>query len=331
MCLSVSLGGAVPAKQEEPNSLLTIFAKHGLASFVDSTRSLIVLLNREGKLLAWNPAFESIQTTLYDATLLRDFLSPTSRTVFDLLLSTVTHDRLKTQGELELGQGDSLGGYTCFLYPVPEGRVLFVAEPTHAITDLETVSKELHITKQKLERKETELLAVLAQAHEVSHTDALTFLPNRRQIMVDLQNAVTFSDRYGTPLTISMLDIDHFKRVNDGYGHTAGDEVLRSLAGKLRQQIRHPDTIGRYGGEEFLIVLPHSTVNAAVEQAQRLCEQVRALSIKVGEQALSITISLGIAQYKIRKEDWQGFLNRADRALYQAKENGRDQWVVFEE
>ena len=321
----------MPAKQEEPNSLLTIFAKHGLASFVDSTRSLIVLLNREGKLLAWNPAFESIQTTLYDATLLRDFLSPTSRTVFDLLLSTVTHDRLKTQGELELGQGDSLGGYTCFLYPVPEGRVLFVAEPTHAITDLETVSKELHITKQKLERKETELLAVLAQAHEVSHTDALTFLPNRRQIMVDLQNAVTFSDRYGTPLTISMLDIDHFKRVNDGYGHTAGDEVLRSLAGKLRQQIRHPDTIGRYGGEEFLIVLPHSTVNAAVEQAQRLCEQVRALSIKVGEQALSITISLGIAQYKIRKEDWQGFLNRADRALYQAKENGRDQWVVFEE
>ena len=321
----------MPAKQEEPNSLLALFAEHGLAAFVDSTRSLIVLLNSEGKLLAWNPAFDSIQAVLQDATLLRDFLSPTSRTVFDLLLSTVTHDRLKTQGELELGQGDSLGGYTCFLYPVPEGRVLFVAEPTHAITDLETVSKELHITKQKLERKETELRAVLAQAHEVSHTDALTFLPNRRQIMVDLQNAVTFSDRYGTPLTISMLDIDHFKRVNDGYGHTAGDEVLRSLAGKLRQQIRHPDTIGRYGGEEFLIVLPHSTVNAAVEQAQRLCEQVRALSIKVGEQALSITISLGIAQYKIRKEDWQGFLNRADRALYQAKDNGRDQWVVFEE
>jgi diguanylate cyclase (GGDEF)-like protein len=331
MCLSVSLGGAVPAKQEEPNSLLALFAEHGLASFVNSTRSLIVLLNSDGKLLAWNPAFDSIHAALQDATLLRDFLSPSSRTVFDLLLSTVTYERLKTQGELDLGQGAALGGYTCFLYPVPDGRVLFVAEPTHAITDLETVSKELHVTKQKLERKETELLAVLAQAHEVSHTDALTFLPNRRQIMVDLQNAVTFSDRYGTPLTISMLDIDNFKRVNDVYGHTAGDEVLRSLAGKLRQQIRHPDTIGRYGGEEFLIVLPHSTVKAAIEQAQRLCEQVRALSIMVGEQALSITISLGIAQYKIRREDWQGFLNRADRALYQAKDNGRDQWAVSEE
>jgi diguanylate cyclase (GGDEF)-like protein len=109
-----------------------------------------------------------------------------------------------------------------------------------------------------------------------------------------------------------------------------GDEVLRSLAGKLRQQIRHPDSIGRYGGEEFLIVLPHSTVTSAVEQAQRLCEQVRSLSIPVGDQALSVTISLGIAQYKVQKEDWQAFLSRADRALYQAKNNGRDQWFIDE-
>ncbi len=250
--------------------------------------------------------------------------------MFDLLLSNATYDRSMTTGELDLGQGNLLSGYTCFLYPVPDGRMLFVAEPTHAITDLENVSAELQKTKQKLERKEIELQSVLAQAHEVSHTDSLTFLPNRRQVMVDLQNAVTFSDRYGTPLTISMLDIDNFKNINDTYGHIVGDEVLRSLAGKLRQHIRHPDTIGRYGGEEFLIVLPHSTVKAAVEQAQRLCEQVRSLSITIGEQTLSVTISIGVAQYKREKEDWQSFLSRADRALYQAKDNGRDQWVVDE-
>jgi len=188
----------------------------------------------------------------------------------------------------------------------------------------------LQVTKQKLERKEIELQSVLAQAHEVSHTDALTFLPNRRQIMVDLQNAVIFSDRYGTPLTISMLDIDHFKKINDTHGHTVGDEVLRKLAGELRQQIRHPDTIGRYGGEEFLIVLPHSTMKAATEQAQRLCEQMRSLSIPVGDQTVSVTISLGIAQYRVQKEDWQTLLSRADRALYQAKHNGRDQWSIDE-
>jgi diguanylate cyclase (GGDEF)-like protein len=320
----------VPANQEDNNLLVSLFAEHGLASYINSTRSLVVLLSEGGKLLAWNPAFDLIKQALPNVSLLRNYLSLSSRTMFDLLLSNVTHDHIQTQGELDLGQGNRLRGYTCFLYPIPDGRVLFVAELPHAIADLVTVSAELQITKQKLERKEIELQSVLAQAHEVSHTDALTFLPNRRQIMVDLQNAVTFSNRYGTPLTISMLDIDHFKNINDTYGHTVGDDILRSLAGELRQHIRHPDTIGRYGGEEFLIVLPHSTVKAASEQAQRLCEKVRSLSVSVGDQTLSITISIGIAQYKIEKEDWQSFLSRADRAMYRAKNNGRDQWAVDE-
>ncbi len=320
----------MPAKREDYSTLVALFAEQGLEGFVKSTRALVILISDGGKLLVWNPAFDAIKDAVSESTFLRDFLSLSSRSVFDLLLSTVTHDRIKTQGELDFGPGDLPKGYTCFLYPAPEARVLFIAEPTHAVSDLEAVSAELQRTKVKLERKETELQAVLAQAHEVSHTDALTFLPNRRQIMVDLQNAVTFSDRYGTPLTISMLDIDHFKKINDTHGHIVGDEVLRSLAGELRRQIRHPDTIGRYGGEEFLIVLPHSTIKAATEQAQRLCEQIRGLSITVGDQTFSVTISIGVAQYKIHKEDWQTFLTRADGALYQAKNNGRDQWVVHE-
>lgn len=320
----------MPAKRADLNTLVSLFAEHGLASFLNSTRSLVILLSEDGRLLAWNAAFDTLKQDLPDANLLRDFLSVPSRSVFDLLLSNVTHDRMAAQGELDLGQENHSSGYTCFFYLVPEKRVLFVAEPTHAVSDLETVSAELQKTKLKLERKETELQAVLVQAHEVSHTDALTFLPNRRQIMVDLQNAVTFSKRYGTPLTISMLDIDRFKDINDTHGHTAGDEVLRSLAAELRQQIRHPDTIGRYGGEEFLIVLPHSTMKAAVEQAQRLCEKVRSLEIAAGGLTLSITISIGIAQYKIDKEDWQTFLSRADRALYLAKNNGRNQWCMDE-
>jgi diguanylate cyclase (GGDEF)-like protein len=320
----------VPVNHEENHRLIALFAEHGLDAYIKSTRSLLVLLSEDGKLLAWNPAFDALKEALHNASFLRDYLSLSSKTVFDLLLSNVTHDRIQTQGELDLGQGNRLSGCTCFLYPIPDGRVLFIAEPTHAVSDLEIVSAELQKAKQKLERKETELQAVLAQAHEVSHTDALTFLPNRRQIMVDLQNAVIFSDRYGTPLTISMLDIDHFKQINDTHGHAAGDEILRNLAGELRQQIRHPDTIGRYGGEEFLIVLPHSTVQAATEQAQRLCEQVRLLSIPVGDQTISVTVSLGIAQYRVQKEDWQTLLSRVDRALYQAKQNGRDQWFIDE-
>jgi diguanylate cyclase (GGDEF)-like protein len=106
---------------------------------------------------------------------------------------------------------------------------------------------------------------------------------------------------------------------------------LRSLAGELRDHIRYPDAIGRYGGEEFLLVLSHSTLRAASQQAERLCRHVRSLRIKSGEQEIALTISIGIAQYRIHKEDWQVLLNRADAALYRAKNIGRDQWVAAEE
>ena len=147
---------------------------------------------------------------------------------------------------------------------------------------------------------------------------------------MELQEEVIRSDRYGTPLSISILDIDHFKKVNDTYGHTTGDEALRSVAAKLRDHIRHPDVIGRYGGEEFLIVLPNSEAKAAAEQASRLCREIRKTQIEANDHILSVTISVGIAQLRIRQENWEGVLHRADEALYQAKNAGRDQWSVAE-
>jgi diguanylate cyclase (GGDEF)-like protein len=313
------------------DELSLLFSEHALSSFISSTRTLVALLSEEGKLLAWNPAFDLIKRELHEVNHLRDFLSLASRTVFDLLLSSVIHDRLQTQGELDLGQGNRLSGYTCFLYPVSDGRVLFVAEPSHAITDLESFAEELHRTRQSLERKATELDSVLAQASDASSIDALTSLPSRRQVLVQLQEAVAFSDQYGTLLAILLVDIDHFKSINETHGHSVGDEVLRSLAGRLRQLIRSPELIGRYGGEEFLIILPHYTLPAAREHAERLCEQVRALTVRVESLTLSITVSVGIAQHKVGKEDWQRFLERADHALGQAKTGGRDRCVASEE
>jgi diguanylate cyclase (GGDEF)-like protein len=189
---------------------------------------------------------------------------------------------------------------------------------------------ELQKTKRALEIKEIEVKAILAQAHEIANTDVLTFLPNRRKIMVDLQEEVIRSNRYGTPLSISLLDLDNFKNINDTYGHTTGDEALRSVAARLREQIRHPDTIGRYGGEEFLIVLPNSEIQAASEQAERLCQRVRTLHVEANDHSITVTVSIGVAQYKIEDENWEQFLHRADEALYKAKDMGRDQWVVAE-
>lgn len=312
------------------SELSTLFAQYGVEAFLESTSVLVVLLDKEGRLISWNPAFDVLREGQREKTHLKHFLV-SDKELFDQFLSTTLHQRIRTKGELEFTSATRSDNFICLLIPMPAQQVLLIAEPVTLTSELEAVTADLQRTKRILTIKETELKAVIAQADEVSHTDDLTFLPNRRQIMGDLQREVIFSDRYGTPLSISLLDIDYFKQINDTYGHTVGDEVLRALAGELRNHIRYPDTIGRYGGEEFLIVLPHSTLKAATEQAERLCRHARTLRIKAGEQEITLTISIGIAQYKIHNEDWETLLNRADAALYKAKHNGRDQWVAAEE
>ena len=319
----------MPDKHQTSRQLTVLFARYGIESFLESTSLPVALLEKNGELLSWNPAFDAIKRALPDKTYLKDFLAPSSLNAFEVFFLEAKRERARSQGHLEFIYEGRSSSLVCLFVPLPGERVLFIAEPGAANT-LDAVAAELQTTKERLQRKETELKAVIAQANEVSHTDALTFLPNRRQIIGDLQREVSFSEHYGTPLAISLLDIDHFKSINDTYGHITGDEVLRKLADELRQHIRHPDTIGRYGGEEFLLILPHSTVIAATEQAERLCKYVRSLAIQTGEHTISLTISMGVAQFKIHREDWQTFLSRADKALYQAKNHGRDHWVVAE-
>jgi len=203
------------------------------------------------------------------------------------------------------------------------------AEVQRLRTELEEAKKELEATKHVVRIKEIELNAVLAQAEEVSHVDALTCLPNRRQVIKQLQNEVFRAERYSTRLSVSMIDIDHFKRINDSYGHTVGDQVLFQLANILQDNIRNPDTVGRYGGEEFLVVLPNTGLKEAGEQAARLCGRIRETDLNIGE-VIRMSVSIGVAEYKHGQENWQKFLSRADMALYEAKNSGRDRWISSE-
>ena len=321
----------MPAKSHDPRTLAVLFAKYGVEAFLESTNALVAVLDKEGKFLSYNSSFEQLKQSMPQSNQVRDFLSSPSKLLFNEFFNKALSERTRKQANLEFAWQRRWSDFSSVFIPLPDEQILFVAERVHAVSDLETISTELETIKRALRVKETELKAVIAQADEVSHTDALTLLPNRKRILADLQHEVIFSDRYGAPLSISLLDIDLFKNINDLYGHVAGDQVLRKLAIELREHIRHPDTIGRYGGEEFLVVLPHSTIKAAAEQAERLCKYVRSLIIPCSENEVTLTISIGIAQYKIRQEDWQVFLSRADAALYQAKNSGRNHWAIAEE
>jgi diguanylate cyclase (GGDEF)-like protein len=219
--------------------------------------------------------------------------------------------------------------------------MLFIAEKINSDSAaLETVESlkrqvklfqiESEVAKKLARNKQIELEAVIAQANEVTQMDALTFLVNRRTIVKELQSEVIRAQRYKNPLSVSVVDIDHFKNVNDTYGHLVGDDALRQVASQLREHIRHPDMAGRYGGEEFLILLPNSDSKAASEQAVRLCKQVRENPIEVENHKLNITISIGIAEFKNDVDTWETLLNRADNAMYKAKNKGRDGWFVID-
>ena len=319
------------AKSHDPRTLAELFAQYGVEAFLESTSALVAILDKEGNMVSYNAAFEQWKQNMPACNHLRDCLSTPSKLLFDEFLKKTLHERVRKQANLEFAGEHRWGDFSTTFIPLPDKQVLLIAEPVYAVNDLQTITAELANIKRSLAIKETELKAVIAQADEVSHTDALTFLPNRKRIIADLQHEVLFSDRYGTPLSISLLDIDHFKYVNDNYGHVTGDEVLRKLAMELRDHIRHPDTIGRYGGEEFLVILPHSTIKAASEQAERLCKYIQSLVIPCEENEIVLTLSIGVAQYKTQKENWQSLLNRADQAMYQAKNKGRNRWIVAEE
>ena len=203
------------------------------------------------------------------------------------------------------------------------------AEIERLNAELEKANKDLDEAQRLIYRKTIELKAVLAQAEEVSHVDELTCLPNRRQVIKKLQNEVIRAERYKTFLSLSMIDIDHFKKINDSYGHTAGDQVLFQLANILQESVRDPDTVGRYGGEEFLVVLPNTRSKEAAEQAARLCKRIREAEFDIGE-IIRLTVSIGVAEYRHGQENWQKFLSRADLALYDAKNAGRDRWGTSE-
>ncbi len=188
-------------------------------------------------------------------------------------------------------------------------------------------------TGQRILDLHSELLQAQDQLRYQATHDALTGLWNRRAVLDALVRETARSGREQTSLAVVLVDVDHFKRVNDTYGHTAGDTVLREAAKRLEGAKRVYDSVGRYGGEEFLFILPGCDVEKAQLQAERVRTQFDGIPIAVGELRLPVTISLGVAAWSAPSPGLSGpaLLERADAALYQAKDSGRNRVCVARE
>lgn len=162
-----------------------------------------------------------------------------------------------------------------------------------------------------------------------SRVDGLTGLFNRRYWQERFDEMHKLCVRRDKPSTALMLDIDHFKRINDTYGHQAGDKVIKMLAALIKRCVRETDLAGRYGGEEFAIILNDSTVDDAKAVAERIRQLAQRLVVEHEGESISFTVSLGLAQFSPDFKGAMAWLECADQALYEAKENGRNQYRIY--
>lgn len=195
-----------------------------------------------------------------------------------------------------------------------DSKVSQVCLQIYDVTEIATRKKALEAANLSLQR--------------LSRTDRLTGLNNRGFWEENLEQEFLRSQRSKRPASLIMLDIDHFKNFNDTHGHSAGDDVLRAVSNQIKTSQRTTDIAGRYGGEEFAIILPDTDGQQALAVAERLRQQISKLQLAWDAQLLNITVSIGISEYHTEMPAYQAWIEHADTALYKAKAEGRNRSVL---
>jgi diguanylate cyclase (GGDEF)-like protein/PAS domain S-box-containing protein len=198
------------------------------------------------------------------------------------------------------------------------------------ITERKIAEEELRRTKEELETLNHELKTALAREHKLAHTDALTGINNRRHLFELAEHKIAIASRYQQPLAVMMIDIDHFKHINDTFGHAIGDQMLKHVTQIACAKLRSADVIGRYGGEEFVILLPMTNAQQALPLAERIRAGVANLRVSTPKGDASVTLSIGIAEMEhgTRSETVEDIFRRADKTMYAAKQAGRNRVVI---
>jgi diguanylate cyclase (GGDEF)-like protein len=268
-----------------------------------------------------------VQVRLDDGLLLR------ANPAFGHLFGAMPGDQLKVAEALfanpavwhELCAGARLAG-------AAEGRSMELTlnvgdAPRHALVSVAPLPSRQHEPRELLlSFTDTETQHAREQAlADIAYIDPLTGLANRRAFFQQADAAFAIASRYQRPLALLMIDLDHFKRVNDGYGHAAGDAVLVRTANCIRHSVRHADLPARLGGEEFVVMLPETTLTEALETAERIRNSIeQSAPVEFEGHGIAVTASVGVAMMRSDSKDIEAILNEADMALYEAKQTGRN-------
>ena len=240
------------------------------------------------------------------------------------LNNLIDHITQITEGNLNIGEFKAKSSQDEI------GRLAKVFNQMHAT--IKRQIEELNEHRELLEKEVKERTYELEQANKkldlISRTDELTQLPNRRDMHKTIEKEVERANRFKKAFSIIFIDIDHFKDVNDTYGHAAGDAVLKSVASTLRSLLRKYDVLARYGGEEFLTLLPETELKDAAHVAERFRKQIENQTIFFGGQEIKVTITLGVAQFD-SSQGAEKCIQLADKALYEGKEHGRNKVILW--
>lgn len=204
---------------------------------------------------------------------------------------------------------------------------LAVDRPTACVIAHENITTE-KLAEQALREVERQLRNSLERERVLARTDGLTGLLNHRHFLELAEHERVVARRYGRPLAAVLFDVDGFKKLNDSLGHLAGDEILRSVARRAGEQLRSADILARYGGDEFIILVPESTAQSAAVVAERIRRSIAETGIHTSAGTAGVTISAGSGEIQSNSDTLEDLIRRADQALYAAKGKGRNCTVV---
>jgi diguanylate cyclase (GGDEF)-like protein/PAS domain S-box-containing protein len=301
-----------------------------LRTIVETEPECVKILAADGSLLKMNPAgLKMIEADSWEQAAgakVPNIIAPAYRKAFMSLVRDVCAGG---SGQLEFEIIGLKGGHRwldthAVPIPNPDGEGMVLLGVTRDITQRKEFEALQDESRKELEQKLLQISELQLRLQEQVIRDPLSGLFNRRYLDETLPRELSRAKREGYPLAVVMIDLDHFKQVNDTYGHAAGDEVLKALAALLKKSARESDIVCRYGGEEFLVALPRMSPDQALQRVEAWRLELADTSIQHGDLKMQVTLSAGVAGFPDHGADIDSLLSHADEALYRAKHAGRN-------